>query len=215
MDDRNFDEKAALDWIKMIEATQSLNKKTVLAHALEKLTSSASVHNILDIGCGQGRCSEHIPADRSYTGVEPSDFLLARALEIYSDTHRKFVKGSAYALPFADHTFDAAFSVTVWHLLENINLASRELGRVLKRGSPFFVMSAHPEKYDDWKKPYASVKIEGRRLEGQIASPDGTTTADVLFLHSLDDLLTSFGQAKLTVENIEASGPFIYIWGRH
>lgn len=215
MDDRNFDEKAAQDWIKMIEDVRTLTRKGILYPALNSLVAQPSIHEILDIGCGQGRCSDHIDlTNRNYTGLEPSDFLLVRARELYPQSNRKFVKGSAYALPFKDKEFDAIFSVATWHLLENINLASSELGRVLKPGSPFLVVTANPDKYDDWKKPYISFKLEGRRLEGQVPSDDGINSVDVLFLHTIDELFTSFERAALAVEKTEVYGPFIYIWGR-
>lgn len=215
MDDRNFDEKAARDWIKMIEDVSMLTRKGILYPVLNSLVAPPTVHEILDIGCGQGRCSDHIDlTNRNYTGLEPSDFLLARARELYPQPNRKFVKGSAYALPFASTEFDAAFSVATWHLLENINLASAELARVLKPGSSFLVVTANPDKYGDWKKPYTSFKLDGRRLEGQVPSDDGVASVDVLFLHTIDELFTSFEQASLTIEKTEAYGPFIYIWGR-
>lgn len=215
MDDRNFDEKAARDWIKMIEDVSTLTRKGILYPALNNLVTSSIVHEILDVGCGRGRCSEHIDlVNRNYTGLEPSDFLLARARELYPQPNRKFVKGTAYSLPFLNEAFDAAFSVATWHLLENINTASRELARVLKPKSNFLIVTANPDKYDDWKKPYTSFKLDGQRLEGQVPSDDGVASVDVLFLHTIDELFTSFEQAPLTIERTEAYGPFIYIWGR-
>jgi ubiquinone/menaquinone biosynthesis C-methylase UbiE len=215
MDDRNFDEKAALDWIKMIEDVSTLTRKGILYPALNSLVAQPSVHEILDIGCGQGRCSDHIDlTNRNYTGLEPSDFLLARARELYPQPNRKFVQGSAYKLPFNDNEFDVAFSVATWHLFEKINLASKELERVLKTDARFLVVTANPDKYDDWKKPYTSYKLDGHRLEGQVPSDEGSASVDVLFLHTIDELFTSFEQAALTIQKTEAYGPFIYIWGR-
>jgi hypothetical protein len=58
------------------------------------------------------------------TGVEPSPYLVERAKQLYPQPNRNFILGNAYALPFSDGTFDAAFSVTVWHLLSDLQTAA-------------------------------------------------------------------------------------------
>ena len=154
---------------------------------------------ILDLGCGQGVCSEKINLKgRTYTGVEPSPFLLERATALYP--HKYFVAGNAYALPFADKTFDAVFSIAVWHLLEDKLKAASELSRVLREGGHFMIVAANPEAYEEWTKSYSSSTRKGRRFEGRMIQSDASESTDVLYLHSYDEIIASLQAAQLEIE---------------
>lgn len=136
----------------MVEGESGRVREADIYPRLNAWLDRSGAQEILDIGCGQGICSDQIRLEgRNYTGVEPCPILRARASELYGGTNRRFVAGDAYALPFDDEAFDAAFSISVWHLLADLDEAARELMRVLKPGGHFWIVTANPEAYDLWK----------------------------------------------------------------
>jgi hypothetical protein len=75
------------------------------------------------------------PVDRrKYTGIDLSPILIDRAEQLYSFENRSFLVGSIYDLPFSNGSFDAAFSVNLWHLLADLDMASN--GTRLRRPRP-------------------------------------------------------------------------------
>lgn len=166
------------------------------------MDSQVNPKNVLDIGCGQGVCSQVIEASNPhYVGVDPSAFLIKRAQKLYREFADYFILGNAYSLPFDDGSFDAAFSVALWHLLENKSKASRELSRVLKDDGSFFIATANPDYYESWIKTYESSSLDGIKLKGQSTQADGSVLTDILYLHSLKDITTSLKEERLHIVN--------------
>lgn len=204
MDDRVFDQSSAVEWISGIESERAKVRDSYLYPRLRAWIDRVSPLEVLDIGAGQGVCSDKMDlAGRKYTGVEPSPFLLNRARELYSAPHRMFVEGSAYALPFAGSTFDAAFSVAVWHLLADLKRAAMELARVLRTNGHFLIVTANPGNYSAWMTPYTETKLDGRRLEGKVIQEGEVISQDVLYLHTLDEIVTPLRNAGLRVDKSE------------
>lgn len=202
MDDQKFDQKTAQEWIEVIEAGSGLRDQDIYPR-LNSWIEEYKPENILDIGAGQGICSTKISSEIRYTGIEPSSYLIERAIQKYSHPSRTFVKGSVYEMPFQSEVFDAAFSIAVWHLLSDIALAANELNRVLNSGGRFMVITANPDGYDAWRRLYSQAAENGIRFEGSMTLPDGTQTKDVLYLHSGESLLKSFELAELKVLKTE------------
>jgi ubiquinone/menaquinone biosynthesis C-methylase UbiE len=177
MDDRRFDQETAMEWIKAIESAKGVRNTDIYPN-LNGWINGISPSEVLEVGAGQGVCSDKIDlTNRNYTGAEPSPYLLERAMQLYPQASKKFVLGSAYALPFSDGTFDAAFSVAVWHLLSDLQTAANELSRVLSEKGSFYIITANPNADFVWKN---------------LADPK-----DVLYFHSVDELENSFKSARL------------------
>jgi SAM-dependent methyltransferase len=214
MDDRRFDQNSAQEWISTVEGEHSNVRERDLYPHLRDWVANIKPQTILDVGCGQGICSEKIELDgRKYTGVDPSRFLLERAKKLYRQKNKQFVCGDIYALPFGEDSFDAAFSVAVWHLLENKVKAASELSRVLKGEKHFMIVAANPANYDEWIKNYTSATREGSRFEGRTKQMDGSESIDILYLHSLDEILESLKMAHLKVEKISTFRTAISLQG--
>ena len=199
MDDR--DEGNARRWLNLVEGDKSFVRDQDIYPQLRAWVDQISPREILEIGCGQGVCSEKIDlVGRHYTGVEPSALLLARANELYGAGNRKFESGSAEILPYPDASFDAAFSVSVWHLLEDLTQVSKELSRVLKLSGNFLIITANPEAYSLWQETYAEIKIQGRLLEGKVSLPDHSTVSELFHLHTFKEIENSLGEAGLLIQ---------------
>jgi SAM-dependent methyltransferase len=205
MDDKTFnDRRIALAWIGTVEAESARIRDEDIYPRLKTWLNRVSPLEILEIGSGQGVCSDKIDLDgRTYIGLEPSPFLVDRAKELYSSENRHFLSGSAYHLPFADGVFDAAFSVAVWHLFSDLGKAAEELNRVLRPNGNFLIITANPAAYSLWTDRYSETKLEGRRFKGNVRSDDGSVLNDVLYLHTNDEIQASLQGAGLAILDIE------------
>lgn len=208
MDDKTFDEAEAKDWIKGIEAAKQSARDQDIYPSIKDWIKKNNLKNFLDVGCGQGICSEKIDlVGKIYTGVEPSGVMISRANEVYKAENRHFVQGNIYDLPFANHSFDGVFSILVWHLLSDLDKANSELSRVLCVGGKFHIITANPQSYDVWKSFYKDIKLHGKRLEGTMELSNGMRSTDTLFLHNLNEILNSMEKFSLVIENMETFRP--------
>jgi SAM-dependent methyltransferase len=209
MDDNTFDRETANDWINTVESEKARIRDRDIYPLLKAWVNSVAPAEILDIGAGQGVCSDHIDLDgRNYTGVDPSPFLVERAKKLYGFRNRQFIQGSAYALPFPANVFDAAFSIAVWHLLDNLQAATNELSRVLRENGGFLIITANPNAYTPWIELYADTRSDGRRLEGTVRHPDQSVSRDVLYLHTLDEITAALKAAHCRIEGLETFRTF-------
>ena len=203
MDDKTFDQKTAQDWITAVEKPAPLTRDVDIYPMLNQWIKQNSPKTVLDIGCGQGICSGKIDLSHcQYVGIEPSAFLLKRAKELYVSENRAFLQGDAYNLPVADSSFDAAFSVLVWHLLSDLKKAAEELSRVLKKGGHFLVITANPAAFAAWKDLYKDPKVSGKRIEGTMQLGD-SQTHDVLHIHEIGELKTALQDTGLEITKTE------------
>lgn len=205
MDDKTFDDqKTALEWISSVESEKGRIRDGDIYPRLKNWVNHASPKEILEIGAGQGICSDKIDLDgRNYTGLEPSPLLVDRANELYHHENRRFLLGNAYTLPFSDGVFDAAFSVAVWHLLSDIQKAAIELSRVLKTNGHFLIITANPNAYSLWTDLYTDSKFDGRRFDGKVRHDDNSVSHDVLYLHTFDEIVSSLQAASLKIQATE------------
>ncbi len=212
MDDRTFDQKTAQDWICAVEKTEKSFRDDFVYPKINNLISLAKPKTILDIGCGQGIASGGIQQCK-YTGVDPSPFLVERANQLYSGSHNEFLVGSVYDLPIQDQSFDFVFSILVWHLLEDIEKAALELSRVLVEDGSFLIVTANPQAYDQWVAFYPDAKLTGKKLEGTMKLSE-SLSRDVLYLHTYDELKSSFKKAQLSIEATDSANLLFSIQGR-
>jgi SAM-dependent methyltransferase len=101
---------------------------------------------VLDVGSGKGHLQDVVP---NYTGLDIS-------AEVAKHYHKRFVVGTATAMPFADNEFDAAWSIWVLEHIPNPEAALAEIRRVVKPGGLLYLLPA-------WDcKPWAAQGYEAR-----------------------------------------------------
>jgi SAM-dependent methyltransferase len=97
---------------------------------------------VLDAGCGDGvdLANSGLSVGCRAVGVELSDGgIRASAARIAGIRTASVVQGSVLDLPFADATFDAAYSYGVVHHTTDPNRAVRDIARTLKPGGELLI----------------------------------------------------------------------------
>lgn len=178
--------------------------------AVERLLGTGS-GRLLDVGCGTGTYTAAL-AELGWTvsGIDASEDMLRRARALGVDA----VRGDATALPFADAWFDAA--VSLWTHTDVAGLATMlaEIARVLRPGSPFVYVGAHPcfvgphSEYVE-AKGVPTLHAGWYRRSGPYDDAPGRTgkglraRVGVSFHLPLGELLQTFLSSGLRLERIE------------
>jgi SAM-dependent methyltransferase len=121
-----------------------------------------SDREVLEIGSGRGYLQD---VAEKYTGLDISP-TVARFY------HKKFVLGSATAMPFADNTFDGVWSIWVFEHVPNPEQALREARRVTRDNGVLFLLPAW--NCTSWAakgyevRPYSDFNTVGKIIKASI-----------------------------------------------
>jgi SAM-dependent methyltransferase len=96
---------------------------------------------LLDVGCGNRPYEPLLPGVAEYVGIDVNHL-----------TGRPTISGLAYALPFADSSFDTVFSTQTLEHVEEPHIAITEMSRVLRPGG-YLILTA-PQSWRLHEKPY-------------------------------------------------------------
>ena len=200
-------ELGSAEWSYSIENEKGMIRDKELYPMLTAWIKSTKAKTIVDIGSGQGICSDRcVPDTMHYIGIEPSIYLTKRAEELYKKENREFIVGNAYDLPLPNESADAAFSINVWFHLENLTLASKELSRILKPNAPFLIGTANPESYDVFESLYTDAKKEGKVLTGTAHVPVKPLSKNIFYEHTLEEVKEALDAAGLKIVEINSFG---------
>ncbi|OQR83284.1 hypothetical protein ACHHYP_14910 [Achlya hypogyna] len=110
------------------DANASIQRDLTLL-ALSLLPPAAATGRLLDIGCGSGLSTAHLPPHA--VGIDMSLSMLQIAA---ASSESSFVCGAAFALPFRDAQFDHAVSISMLQWLSEKQLVRffQELSRVME-----------------------------------------------------------------------------------
>lgn len=118
--------------------------------------------HVLEVGSGEGSLQDVV---EDYTGLDIS--ATARA-----NYHKRFVQADARAMPFADATFDAVWTIWVLEHVPNPEQALREMRRVLKPGGLLYLSPAWlcsdlaPQGYA--VRPYSDFGLGGKLIKASV-----------------------------------------------
>jgi SAM-dependent methyltransferase len=126
--------------------------------------------DVLEAGCGIATDGlQFARAGARYTGVDRSDVALDLARRRFELENQpgQFVLASVTEVPFADESFDLAYSFGVLHHVPETEKAIRELHRVLRPGGTARVMLYHRDSLNY----YVGIMLLRRILVGLLALP--------------------------------------------
>lgn len=117
------------------------------AQVLDALKPQGGEH-VLDLGCGGGiyvkDISRAVGAQGRAAGIDISEDQIAAAAERCKEMNNvRLEAGDAFALPYDTASFDAVLSVQVIEYLQNVEVALKEVLRVLKPGGRFVNVSTN------------------------------------------------------------------------
>lgn len=101
---------------------------------------------ILDLGCGDGLFTKILfksSRDRVFAGIDLNLIELKKAKE--SNVYRYLVDGNITNLPFQSNYYDAVISNSVLEHVQDIDLAIKEINRILKTGG--YLVFTVPSQY--------------------------------------------------------------------
>jgi SAM-dependent methyltransferase len=125
-------------------------------------TAGVTTGRALEVGAGSGLLQDTV---QRYVGIDVS----SRAKRFF---HKPFVEASATALPFADDSFDAAWSIWVLEHVPNPEQALSEMRRVVRNGGCLLLRPAWD--CDPWAaegcevRPYRDLSWTGRLMKASI-----------------------------------------------
>lgn len=108
---------------------------------------AAPTPRLLDLGCGDGRALDVLPAiapGLDYTGV---DIETSPEVDSRTRSDARFVTYDGVALPFADTSFDTVYSSQVFEHIRHPDKVAAEVLRVLKPGGCFVGSLSYLEPY--------------------------------------------------------------------
>jgi SAM-dependent methyltransferase len=162
---------------------------------------------VLEIGSGRGYLQD---VAENYTGLDISPSVL----RFY---HKKFVVGTATALPFPDESFDGAWSIWVFEHVPNPEQAFRELRRVVRNNGVIFLSPAW--NVPAWMaqgysvRPYSDFGPLGKLVKATIPfrSLSHLRTAGILSVRLSRKIVVRLGPTKLRYERLKPN--YEEYWG--
>ena len=134
-EEKPFDRDSALHG-GFIYTTNAPLSSQIANRRLSLATREIKAREILDIGCGDGTYTVELlakdPPPVRVVGLDPAGEAIKVAAARSRDPRVSFLVGSAYALPFADRTFDCAYLRGVLHHMQTPEVAVREALRVAR-----------------------------------------------------------------------------------
>jgi 2-polyprenyl-3-methyl-5-hydroxy-6-metoxy-1,4-benzoquinol methylase len=101
-------------------------------HTVTEFARSTAPQRVLEVGCGEGRLSQHLCERLQPQEFDACDLSLER-LDSGRSARVRFRAGSVYELPYPSSAFDLVVCCEVLEHLERPGHALSELGRVTRR----------------------------------------------------------------------------------
>lgn len=146
------------------------HEHVVLPHSL-KLLSLKQGDSLLDLGCGQGILSRHIPPQIDYVGIDASPSLIKEAKQ---RSKKPFLVGDiTKPLNLQHEPFSHAALILVIQNIEDHEKALQNAAKALKSGGKLLIVLNHPcfriPRQSNWGED-AAKKLQYRRLDLYMSS---------------------------------------------
>ncbi|MEM1282671.1 MAG: class I SAM-dependent methyltransferase [Chlamydiota bacterium] len=136
------------DWYNKLVGEEGMHyhQNVILPNVLDLLAlENDETLSLLDIGCGQGILSRHIPENINYHGVDISPELIKLAKKHCSNSNHQFSVGDATkALPVKKKSFTHVTIILALQNMEDPSLALKNAAKHLEVGGKLVVVMNHP-----------------------------------------------------------------------
>jgi ubiquinone/menaquinone biosynthesis C-methylase UbiE len=159
----------------------------------------------IDVGCGNGAFTELIVArcaPAEVQGIDPSEGQLAFARARSTAGVAEFRPGDAMALPFPDHTFDAAVMALVIFFVPDPVKGVAEMARVVRPGG---MVAAYAWDIPSGGLPNEPIQVEMRAMGVQPLLPPNVNAGR---LDALRELWTGAGLDAVETRQITVQRTF-------
>ncbi len=124
---------------------------------------------LLDLACGQGVLSRHLPPHVSYTGIDIAPQLITSARQYNRNPNHQFMQGDAtYPLPTKKTDFTHATIILALQNIEAPLKVFQNAARHLQPNAPFIIVLNHPcfriPRQSSWKVDQEN-KVQYRRID--------------------------------------------------
>lgn len=125
--------------------------------------------SLLDLACGQGVLSRHLPPKVSYVGIDAASSLIAAAKKYRSPSSHQFLQGDlTQKLTFQHPPFSHGSIILALQNIEKPEAVFQNAARYLLPGAPFVIVINHPcfriPRQSSWKVDEVQ-KIQFRRID--------------------------------------------------
>lgn len=125
--------------------------------------------SLLDLACGQGILSRHLPPFVSYVGIDAAPALIAAAKQYHQQASHQFLVGDVTKkLPLKQPSFTHASIILALQNIEHPLLVFKNASDHLQPGAPFIIVINHPcfriPRQSSWKVDEEN-KIQYRRID--------------------------------------------------
>ena len=160
----------------------------------------------LDVGCGNGAFTEMLiehAAPTAVVGVDPSEAQIAFARARPAARVAEFRQGNAMALPFADHTFDAAVMPLVIAFVPEPATGVAEMARVVHGGG---IVAAYMWDQPNGGFPYNTLMVEMRAMGVDVPLPP---SPDASRIEVMRELWTGAGLVNVETRALTVERTFV------
>ncbi|MGR3714081.1 MAG: class I SAM-dependent methyltransferase [Shimia sp.] len=128
---------SAQAWIAALGDAGDFSRRNVLDAPMLDRLRVANAHDILDLGCGEGRfCRMAAALGARVVGIDPTAALIAHA---NTQGGAAYYEAKAEDLPFEDSSFDVVVSYLSLIDIPDVPAALREANRVLRPGGKLLI----------------------------------------------------------------------------
>lgn len=194
------------------------HQSIIIPHVLKLLNfPKDEPSSLLDLACGQGVLSRHLPPYVSYIGIDAASSLIKAAKQYTPPSNHQFIQGDVTAKLTVPHSpFTHATLILALQNIESPLSVFQNASRLLKTGSPFIIVMNHPcfriPRQSSWKVD-AEQKIQYRRIDRYMSPMQipiqthpgkGKDSPQTLsFHHPLSSYTTWLNEAGFVIELIE------------
>lgn len=173
--------------------------------------------SLLDLACGQGVLSRHLPPNISYVGVDAAAPLIAAAKSYrHSETHQFVLADVTQKLPIKNVLFSHATIILALQNMDNPLAVFKNANQLLQADAPLILVLNHPcfriPRQSSWKVDQEN-KIQYRRIDRYMSpmkipiqthpGKGNQSSQTVSFHHPLSDYSRWLKEAGFAIELIE------------